>query len=87
MPQGARTMTFFVPEAFLARVVEQYGFDSRRIEIIPQFLTPDPVMESVLTRLAIEAQTGSPSGQLCWSTSKSASLNRSPIASWHNSQA
>ncbi len=64
MPQGSRTMTFFVPEAFLARVVEQYGIDSRKIEIIQQFLTHDPVMESVLTRLAIEAQTGSPSGEL-----------------------
>jgi AraC family transcriptional regulator len=64
MPQGSRTITFFVPETFLARVVEQSGMDSRKIEIIPQFLTHDPVMESVLTRLAIEAQTGSPSGQL-----------------------
>ena len=33
------------------------------IEIIPQFLTHDPVMEGVLTRLAVEARTGSPSGQ------------------------
>jgi len=64
MPRGARTMTFFVPEAFLARVAEQNGMDPRKIEIIPQFLTHDPVMESVLTRLAIEAQTGSPSGRL-----------------------
>ena len=64
MPQGSRTITFFVPEAFLSRVVEQYGLDSRKIEIIPQFLAHDPVMESVLTRLAIEAQTGSPSGPL-----------------------
>ena len=64
MPQGARTITFFVPEAFVARAVEESGLDSRKIEIVPQFLTHDPVMESVLTRLAIEAQTGSPSGQL-----------------------
>lgn len=64
MPQGSRTMTFFVPEAFLARVVEQYGIDSRNLEIIPQFLTHDLVIESVLTRLASEAQTGSPSGPL-----------------------
>ena len=64
MPQGSRTMTFFVPEAFLARVGEQNGIDSRKIEIIPQFLAHDSVMESVLTRLAIEARNGSPSGQL-----------------------
>ena len=64
MPQGARTITFFVPHAFLGRVAEQSGLDSKKIEIIPQFLTHDPVMESVLTRLAIEVQTSSPSGQL-----------------------
>jgi AraC family transcriptional regulator len=54
----------FVPHAFFARVAEDYGFEARKIEIIPQFLIRDRVVESVLTSLVMEAQNGSPSGPL-----------------------
>jgi hypothetical protein len=55
----------FMPKAFLARVIEEdCGAESSKVEIIPQFLIGDPIMESVLTRLATEAQNGSPSGEL-----------------------
>ncbi|HXA19578.1 MAG TPA: AraC family transcriptional regulator [Thermoanaerobaculia bacterium] len=60
----SRTIAVFVPGAFLARVAEECGVESRKMEIIPQFLIHDPVIESTLTRLAIEAQSGSPSGQI-----------------------
>jgi len=61
---GSRTIAMFVPEAFLARIAEECGMDSRKIEMIPQFFIHDPLLEGVLTRLAIEAQSGSPSGPL-----------------------
>jgi AraC family transcriptional regulator len=55
----------FVPDAFLLHVIaEQWEADPRRVEIIPQFLVRDPVIEAVVTRLATEAQDGSPSGTL-----------------------
>ena len=62
--EGSRAIAMFVPEAFLERVAEECGVDLRKMEIIPQFLVHDPVIESVLTRLAIEAQNGLPSGHL-----------------------
>jgi AraC family transcriptional regulator len=62
--KGSSSIVMFVPEAFLARVAEEGGLDPSTIEIIPQFLIHDPVVESVMTRLAVEARAGSPSGQL-----------------------
>jgi AraC family transcriptional regulator len=62
--KGSSSIVMFVPEAFLARVAEEGGLDSRTVEIVPQFLIHDPIVESVMTRLAVEAREGSPSGQL-----------------------
>jgi AraC family transcriptional regulator len=61
----SRAIVLFVPEALLSRVIaERWEADPRRVEIIPQFLVRDPVIEAVVTRLAVEAQEGSPSGAL-----------------------
>jgi len=58
---NARTMAMFVPEAFLARVIaENWGVESRKVEIIPQFLIHDLAIEGVLSRLALEARHDSP---------------------------
>jgi len=61
----SRAVVLFVPDALLSRVIaEHWEADPRRVEIIPQFLVRDPVIEAVVTRLAADAQQGSPSGTL-----------------------
>jgi len=61
----SHAIVLFVPDAFLSHVIaEHWEADPRRVEIIPQFLVRDPVIEAVVTRLAVEAQEGSPSGTL-----------------------
>jgi len=61
----SRAIVLSVPDAFLSHVIaEHWEADPRRVEIIPQFLVRDPVIEAVVTRLAVEAQEGSPSGTL-----------------------
>jgi AraC family transcriptional regulator len=61
----SRAVVLFVPDALLSHVIaEHWEADPRRVEIIPQFLVRDPVIEAVVTRLAVEAQEGSPSGTL-----------------------
>ena len=60
-----RAATLFVPHAFLSRVVaEHWEADPRNLEIARVTAVRDHVIESVMTRLALEAQQGSPSGQL-----------------------
>jgi AraC family transcriptional regulator len=55
----------FIRESLLSRVIlENWGADPRSVEIVPQFLVRDPVIESVVTQLAVEARNGSPSGLL-----------------------
>ena len=61
---GSRVIAMFVPEAFVARVAEESGLEARKVEIVPQFLIRNRVVDSVLTGLALEAQNGSPSGPL-----------------------
>jgi len=61
----SRAIVLSVPDALLSHVIaEHWEADPRRVEIIPQFLVRDPVIEAVVTRLAVEAQEGSPSGTL-----------------------
>jgi AraC family transcriptional regulator len=61
----SRGIVLFVPDAFLSRVIaEHWEADPRRVEIIPQFLVRDPVIEAVVTQVAVEAREGSPSGTL-----------------------
>jgi AraC family transcriptional regulator len=52
-------IVLLMPEAFLSRVIsEHWEADPRNVEIIPQFLARDPVIQGVATRLALEAQNG-----------------------------
>jgi AraC family transcriptional regulator len=61
----SQAIVMFVPDALLARVVcENWGADPRSVEIVPQFLVRDPVIEVLATQLAIEAGNDSPSGLL-----------------------
>jgi AraC family transcriptional regulator len=58
-------MVLFVPDAFLSRVLtEHWAADPHNVEIRWQCLVRDRVIEGVMTRLAFEAQSGSPRGQL-----------------------
>jgi AraC family transcriptional regulator len=56
----SRAVVLLIPEPFLARVIsEHWKADPRKVEIIPQFLAHDPVIQGVATRLALEWQRGS----------------------------
>jgi AraC family transcriptional regulator len=58
----SRAIVLLIPDAFLSRVIsEHWEADPRNVEIIPQFLVHDPVIQEVATRLAQEAQSGFPS--------------------------
>ena len=62
---SSRAIVVFVHDALLSRVIlENWGVDPRDIEIVPRFLVHDPVIESIVTQLAVEARNGSPSGLL-----------------------
>ena len=62
---SSRAIVVFVQDSLLARVIlENWGVDPRNIEIVPQFLVRDPVIEATVTQLAIEARNGSPTGLL-----------------------
>jgi len=43
-------------------ISEHWEADPRNVEIIPQFLSHDPVIQGVATRLALGAQSGFPTG-------------------------
>jgi AraC family transcriptional regulator len=61
----SRVIHLYVPHAFLSRVIaEDWGVEPANVEIVGQFLVRDPVIEGVLTRMALEARNGSPSGPL-----------------------
>jgi AraC family transcriptional regulator len=60
-----RAIALFIPGAFLARVIAQdWDAEPKHVEIRDRFLVRDPIIEGVLTRLALEAGTDSPSGRL-----------------------
>ena len=62
---SSQAIVVFVRDSLLSRVIlENWGVDPRNIEIIPQFLIRDPVIESIVTQLAVEARNGAPSGLL-----------------------
>ncbi len=61
----SRAIVLLIPDAFLSRVIsEHWEADPRNVEIIPQFLAHDPVIQGVATRLALEVQGGSPPERL-----------------------
>ena len=72
---ASRAVVLFVPDALLSRVIaEHWEADPRGVEIIPQFLVRDPVIEAVVTRLAAEAQ-GALHPELC--------TQKAHATSWH----
>jgi AraC family transcriptional regulator len=61
----SRGIVFFVPDAYVSRLIEEdWDVDPRGVEIVPRFLTRDPVIESVLLRLETEIESGAPNGSL-----------------------
>jgi AraC family transcriptional regulator len=62
---SSQAIVLFLQDSLLSRVtLENWGNDPCKIEIVPQFLIRDSVIESIVTQLAIEARNGSPSGLL-----------------------
>lgn len=60
-----RAIVVFLQDAFLSRVVlENWEVDPRGVEIVPQFLVRDPVIEAVVTQLATEVHSDLSSGLL-----------------------
>jgi AraC family transcriptional regulator len=60
---SSRNVDLHIPDAFLSRVIEEnWDVDPRRVEILPQFLISDRIVETVLAQLKFEAQKNSPSG-------------------------
>jgi AraC family transcriptional regulator len=61
----SRAIVLLIPDAFVSRVIsEHWEADSRNVEIIPKFLSHDPVIQGVVSRLALEAQSGAPPERL-----------------------
>jgi len=59
----SQSTVVFIQDALLSRVIqENWEKDPRTVEIVPQFLVRDPIIEAVVTELAIEAGNGSQSG-------------------------
>jgi AraC family transcriptional regulator len=62
---SSRAAVVVIRPEFLSRVIEEYwGADSRKVEIINQFLIRDPVIETITLNLARETAGGSPAGRL-----------------------
>lgn len=62
---GAHTVMLAIPSVYLSRVIEEaWESEPSRVEIVGQFLVRDPVVESVMSRLAFKVRNGSPSGRL-----------------------
>jgi AraC family transcriptional regulator len=61
---SSRAITLFVPGAFLSRVIaEDWETEPRNVEILPQFLIRDAMIDSLATRLAA-ADSSAPYGRL-----------------------
>ena len=57
----SQSTVIFIQDALLSRVIlESWGADPRSVEIVPQFLVRDPVIEAVVPQLAVEAENSSP---------------------------
>jgi AraC family transcriptional regulator len=62
---SSRAIVLLMPDAFLTRVLaEHWEAEPRQVEMIPQFLERDAVLEGMLTRLAHEVRNDSPFGRL-----------------------
>jgi AraC-like DNA-binding protein len=62
---SSRAVVLMIRPEFLSRAIEEHwGADSRKVEVIKQFLIRDPVIEATTLDLAREAADGSPAGRL-----------------------
>ncbi len=62
---SSHAIVLTIPQAYLSRVIsEHWEADPRGVEIVPQFLARDRVIETVMTRLALKAHHGSHSDSL-----------------------
>jgi AraC family transcriptional regulator len=62
---SSQSTVVFLKDALLSRVIlENWGADPQRVEIVPQFLVRDPVIQAVVTQLAIEVGDDAQSGLL-----------------------
>ncbi len=62
---SSRAITLFVPGAFLSRVIaEHWETEPNRVEILPQFLIRDAMIDALATRLAAAADSSAPFGEL-----------------------
>jgi AraC family transcriptional regulator len=62
---SSRAITLFVPGAFLSRVIaEHWEREPSFVEILPQFLIRDPMIEALATRLAAAAHSPALFGDL-----------------------
>jgi AraC family transcriptional regulator len=57
---SSHAIVLTIPQAYLSRVIsEHWEADPRGVEIVPQFLARDRLIEAVMTRLALKAHHGS----------------------------
>jgi AraC family transcriptional regulator len=62
---SSRAVTLFVPGAFLSRVIsEHWETEPSHVEILPQFLIRDPMIDALASRLAAAAESSAPFGEL-----------------------
>jgi AraC family transcriptional regulator len=62
---SSHAIVLTIPHAYLSRVIsEHWDADPRGVEIVPQFLARDRLIESIMTRLALRAHQGSHSDSL-----------------------
>jgi AraC family transcriptional regulator len=62
---SSRAAVVVIRPEFLSRAIEEHwGADSRKVEIVKQFLIRDPVIEAITLNLARDAADGSPAGRL-----------------------
>ena len=62
---ASRAVVVLIRPEFLSRAIEEHwDADSRRLEIVKQFLVRDSTIEAITLNLAREAANGSPSGRL-----------------------
>jgi AraC family transcriptional regulator len=61
----SHAITLFVPGAFLSRVIaEHWEIEPSRVEILPQFLIRDAMIDALANRLAAAADASAPCGEL-----------------------
>jgi AraC family transcriptional regulator len=62
---SSHAIVLTIPHAYLSRVIsEHWEADPRGVEIVPQFLARDRLIEAVMTRLALKAHHGSQADSL-----------------------